>query len=156
MMFVFAKVSNFNGNKWGMQGPTRVTAALRLFCKNINSRTSWPDGKNAKDAIDCIPRNGRTDQGLTVLNSKYGYPIHYTNWGLLLNEGRARQVLQQLRKDKTFALHVWHYLSKKHFEHITSPHTPYAQIISRHCPKIYKECYFTSNYNKTTPKEMAP
>ena len=124
-----------------MQGPIRVTSALMLFCKNINSNTRWPKGSSAKDAVVCIPKNSTTSQSLAVLNSKYGYPIHHHRWRLLLNEAKSKQVLQQLSEDKTFAIHLWHAMSKDNFDYITSPHSSYAKIISRHCPRIYKKCY---------------
>ena len=124
-----------------MQGPIRVTSALKLFCKNFHSNTRWPKGSNAKDAVVCIPENETAGQSVAVLNAKYGYPIYHHRWRLLLNEAKSRQVLQQLNEDKTFAIHLWHSLSKKNFEYITSRDSPYAKIISHHCPIIYKKCY---------------
>ena len=145
---MFFQVFNFDGNEWGMQGPIRLTSALKLFCKNISSNIRWPKGSDTKDSVVCIPKNETTGQGLSILNSKYGYPIHHHRWRLLLNEAKSKQVLRQFSEDKTFAVHLWHYLSENNFEHLSSPHSPYAEIISRNCPEIYKECY--SNVTRST------
>ena len=128
---------NHNGRQWGNAGPTRLTSALRLFCKNINSNTSFPYGSSAEDALVCIPKNETTEQNITVLNDKYAYPMHWTNWKWFLNEEESTQVLRKLNKDKPFAVHLWNYVSKPNYEYITSLRSPYAKVISRHCPIIY-------------------
>ena len=132
-----------------MNGPERVTSVMRLFCININMNTKWPHGKNADNAVECIPSNAARGQNLTILNSKYGYPTNYLTWTLLLDETAARQVLQQLISEETFAIHLCHHASKETFDYITYPHSPYAEIISHHCPRIYDTCYATTNHTTT-------
>ena len=139
---------NYDGNEWGHQGPTRVTSVLELFCKNFNSITKWPNGSSAKDAVVCIPKNETTKQSVAVLNSKYAYPFKVNRWRQqLLSEAKCRQSLHQLKEDKTFAIHLWNNITKGNFENITSPHSAYAAIVSRHCQITSKESYFITDYN---------
>ena len=130
------KVVNYNGHVWGNQGPQRLTSALKIFCRTFNSRTTWPYGSNAKDAEVCIPKNGKVGQGLSVVNARYGYPVHYSKWNWLLDDSKSIEVLRRLSVDKVFAIHLWNAQSKGKFKHIPSPNSAYAKIASRHCPII--------------------
>ena len=132
-----------------MQGPIRVTSVVKLFCKNINANTKWLHGKHADDAVDCIPSNATRGQNLAILNSKYGYPTNWLTWKQLLVENAARQVLKKLISGETFAIHLCHHASKETFDYIPSLHSPYAEIISHHCPRIYDTCYVTTNHTTT-------
>ena len=132
------KVLNYNGHIWGNQGPQRLTSALKIYCKTFNSHTTWPYGSNAQDAEVCIPKFGAAGQGLSVLNSRYGYPVHYTKWNWLLDDTKSKKVLQWLGVNKVFAIHLWNGQSKGKFKHIPSPSSAYAAIASRHCPTISK------------------
>ena len=130
-----------------MQGPVRLTDSLRLFCKNFNYFTKWPSRSSEKDAVTCLPKNATTAQGIAVLNPRYGYPIHHHKWKILLNDAKSSQLLRRFSEDKTFAIHLWHLLSKGEFEYLTSPQSPYAAITSLHCPSTHKNCYAMTNNN---------
>ena len=138
---------NYNGYEWGDQGPSRLTSVLELFCNNFFYYTRWPNGSSAKDSIECDPKNKTTEQFvLAILNSRYAYPvIHSRREQLLFSESKTKQVLSQLKEDKSFAIHLWNHGSKGRLEKITSLHTPYAEIISRHCPITFKTCYFNGH-----------
>ena len=141
------QVLNYSAYDWAFQGPTRLTSVLEIFCKNFDYLTKWPNGGSAKDVVECIPNNKTTEQfSVAILNSKYAYPIKHWNWEqLLLSEAKSKQVLHRLKEDKTFAVHLWHNGSKGRLENITSQHSPYAEIMSRHCPMTFKKCYSSDN-----------
>ena len=135
--YVSAQVANYNGNKFGNQGPTRLTSALKIFCKAFNNRTIWPHGVTDKDEEICIPKNFTVGQTLSVVNSRYGYPVHYTQWQRLLDDTKSNEVLQRLDVNKAFAIHLWNFMSHGKYKHIPSPSSAYAEIASRHCPITY-------------------
>ena len=134
-------MSHFDGNTWGNNGPTRVSSAFRLYCKNIFKNTSFPATAEMENFKRCIAVNGTSREGVSILNSKFGYPLHWKNWEALLNPNQSVEIFKLLEANKTFALHLWSKITKGNFEHKQLPDSPYAQVFSVNCPLMYAKIF---------------
>jgi len=114
-----------------------VTSVFRLYCENFSKIAWFPVGDGAEDFKTCIEKNETSHQAIAVLNSKFGYPVHFSRWEQLLNQNRSVEIIKRLQTNKTFAIHLWNKITEGNFESMQSPNIPFVQLFSVHCPLIY-------------------
>ena len=116
-----------------------MTSAFRLYCSNFSKKTKFLTLATSKKFKTCIETDGKSEGGpVGVLNSKYGYPVHWNHWKQLLDPKNSIGIFTRLKLNKTFAVHLWNKIAKGNFDSIgLTPNTPYAQLLTTHCPLIY-------------------
>ncbi|NWV14638.1 A4GAT galactosyltransferase, partial [Ptilonorhynchus violaceus] len=108
-------VQNYNGWRWGHQGPELLTRVFKKWC---SLRTI--------ESTSC--------KGVSALAPEAVYPIRWQEWKKLFEAVSASQFRRLLRN--TYAVHVWNKLS--HGTRLEIPSRALlARLYSRFCPATY-------------------
>ncbi|XP_063297728.1 alpha-1,4-N-acetylglucosaminyltransferase-like [Pelobates fuscus] len=109
-------VQNYDGGRWGHQGPQLFTRVLKQFC-NISEFSILGD---------TMCRN------ITLLNPQRFYPISYPSWRLYY------QVWENLPTfNDSYALHLWNYMNSEHRTMTTGSNTLVEHLFQQFCPSTY-------------------
>ncbi|GCC21225.1 hypothetical protein chiPu_0019692 [Chiloscyllium punctatum] len=118
-------VEDYNGADWGHQGPKLMTRILKKWCGTDNLN----DFLNKKY------------KGILYLSSNWFYPVPYTDWQRLFEEGTWNENSEEIRNEftKTRGVHIWNFLSGRHRAHIKGSRSIIEYLFSEFCPRTYEE-----------------
>ncbi|OCT78907.1 alpha-1,4-N-acetylglucosaminyltransferase [Xenopus laevis] len=110
-------VQNYNGTKWGHQGP-------QLFTRVLNQECMIPPFKSTEDVV-C--------GNISFLNPQRFYPIPYPSWR------RYYEAWQEFPTfNDSYALHLWNYMNQEQKSIIPGSKTLIDQLYKQYCPSTYE------------------
>jgi lactosylceramide 4-alpha-galactosyltransferase len=114
-------MDNYDGNNWGQNGPKLVTRVLNDKCNNTF--------KKINDTTQC------TALDLTVFPPQLGYPIHWSQIGVLFDPKKMESTLKAV--ENSHFVHISSSITKKY--NITKDSKSSLMAISlRTCPTTYE------------------
>ncbi|XP_069476306.1 alpha-1,4-N-acetylglucosaminyltransferase-like [Ambystoma mexicanum] len=113
-------VTNYNGDKFGQQGPLLYTRMSAKLCK-------MPDFAKVGDAM-C--------QNISYLQPKRFYPFLYTSWNIFYEKWENLESLESVFK-LSYGLHFWNFLNKKHKEVTAGSNSLAEHLFKEKCPLTY-------------------
>ncbi|XP_076264022.1 lactosylceramide 4-alpha-galactosyltransferase-like [Rhynchophorus ferrugineus] len=112
---------NFNGFKWGHNGPGTITRLLKKLCQI----------ENVSDM------SGLNCEGFKVYPSGEFYAVPWWSWKWFFDEKYSDRV--SACTNKSHIIHVWNKFSITYKIPLNS-NIPYLQYASKYCPNIVGEC----------------
>lgn len=116
-------IENFDGTKWGYNGPEVITRVLRKHC-NFESPTAT-----------------RKCKEFNILPKEECYAIGFDEWQIFFNESSRNEV--KLRTKDSHFIHLWNKFSSN-YKIKTDSNAAFIDLARKFCPKVYKtrEEYF--------------
>ncbi|XP_059474333.1 lactosylceramide 4-alpha-galactosyltransferase-like [Neocloeon triangulifer] len=115
--------SNFNGEKWGINGPQLINRMLQRECNMT------------------LLGNTKSDEcpNIVLFPPTVFHPLNY-GWRLLFEEDKLNEVIIGI--SSSLGIHLWNHLSSKDIIRVGSKQ-PYGVLAQNHCPRAYWSCYKT-------------
>ncbi|RZC35541.1 lactosylceramide 4-alpha-galactosyltransferase, partial [Asbolus verrucosus] len=113
---------NFNGKKWGNNGPGVITRLSRFICATNNTEEMTKK--------KCLG-------DFRVYPSETFYPVIYQDWSMYFDVYSVKKA-KNLTKN-SYVVHVWNKLSSKKKVPV-NVEVPYTFFARKYCPKVFREC----------------
>lgn len=108
-------IANFDGTKWGQNGPEVITRVLKKLCKF------------ATLSVKC--------KNFNILPLEDCYAIGFDEWKMFFNESFTNEVKSRTR-DSHF-IHLWNKFSSNYKVKLNSK-VAFLDLAAKFCPKVFK------------------
>lgn len=116
--------NNFNGQKWGHNGPGVISRVASEFCVATNVTEILESSCAAN---------------LKIFPPQTFYPIHWTNSSDFFKES-TEESAEKLVED-SYVVHVWNKMTSDKQIHVdTDKNVLYSILARKFCPKVFKIC----------------
>lgn len=112
---------NFNGDKWGFNGPKLLTRVLQQFC-NTNAIEEMTPAR-------CHEFN--------ILPTSTFYAIQWQNWLDFFEYHYTTDVMNLT--EQSIAVHLWNKYSHEILFEVGT-NVAYGLIAEQYCPQVYRSC----------------
>lgn len=117
-LFIFSDLKeNFDGSKWGYNGPELITRVFRKLC-------------NFTEKIE-----PQTCKKFTILPPEDCYSIGYNDWKMLFNASAAVEVKRKTKN--SHFIHLWNKFSRNYLIQ-TNSKAAFITFANKFCPKVFQ------------------
>ncbi|XP_069830047.1 alpha-1,4-N-acetylglucosaminyltransferase-like [Dendropsophus ebraccatus] len=110
-------VQNYQGERWGQQGPQLLTRIVRKYC-------GLPQFKSV-DHMMCAK--------ISYFHTERCFPIPCASWGKFYEEWN-----KSLNFDNTYTFHLWNYANTKKKIMVPRTNTLLEHLYQQYCPSTYE------------------
>ena len=140
------QVSNYDGQQWGANGPTRITESIKEYCDNLNK--TLPLGtfgsRKSDSKITTCAKNESVQ--FSILSPTFISLVHWNDIDKLFvpmkNNDNRNNVVSEFEKFDSIGIHFYNKITNRRWSKpFDNPDITFKHIFRANCPITYEFWY---------------